>query len=367
MNKGEVEIMIRKRTISLSQMSKAKLACALPWRGNEGCNPTFILCILGGLLFIAAVSPLYKFLGLFIAACSFLKKRYVRLSIFLAGVFMTTPRYNTGTTRLLYESDGKLFAPSVLDYTLDCLIPEEELIHAGTTAFCCGSWLFKDTDNWIYRTAYNDRNKLSNFTKPYSDLSNNVMSGVWGQLHGTRTAYLQMPKASKSGRLVVFCHGYAGNWKLYQGILAHLDDCIVLSIGTPNTNGIFHKEDIEKIFTVYMPYLKSKGCDIREIHIVGLSNGVSAINTAIAHYSTEFDSYTTISANLSGVTRTRGSINFIGGSNDPSANQLRKQHQQCQRLGIRSTLYYSASDHFLLINEEEEAIKTLNRIIQNNG
>lgn len=328
---------------------------------------TITMCILGGLLFIATVSPLYKFLGLFIATCSFLKKRYVRLPIFLVGVFITTPRYNTGSTRLFYESDGKLSHPSILDYALDCLLPEEELIHAGTTVFCCGSSFFKDTDNWIYRTAYNNRDKLSGFTKPYSDLSNNVMSGVWGQLHGTRTAYLQMPKAGKAKRLVVFCHGYAGNWKLYQGILAHLDDCIVLSIGTPDINGIFHREDIKKIFTVYIPYLKSKDCDIQEIHIVGLSNGVSAINTAIAHYPTEFDSYTTISANLSGVTRTRGSINFIGGSNDPSANRLRQQHRQCQRLGIRSTLYYSASDHFLLIYEEEEAIKTLNRIFQSDG
>lgn len=33
---------VRKRAFSISQMNKAKTASGLPWRENEGCNPTLI-------------------------------------------------------------------------------------------------------------------------------------------------------------------------------------------------------------------------------------------------------------------------------------------------------------------------------------
>lgn len=45
--------------------------------------------------------------------------------------------------------------------------------------------------------------------------------------------------SSKSYPLVVFCHGFLGNWQLYSGIWRDLDNCIVLSIGTDNLSGIF--------------------------------------------------------------------------------------------------------------------------------
>lgn len=187
------------------------------------------------------------------------------------------------------------------------------------------------------------------------------MSGVWGQLHGYSTVYIQYP-LSQTNKLVVFCHGYAGNWKMYQGILSQLNNCIVLSMGTSDISGIYTKEDIQKIFDIYIPYLKEY--DIQEIHIIGLSNGGTAIDNAIKYYPHKFKSYTAMSSNLSTINKVDGSINFIGGKSDHSAGKIKLQHQKVVNMGIKFKIYNPEGDHFLLITHTEEVVDILNQIIK---
>lgn len=326
-----------------------------------------ILRILLVILFALVVSPLYKFLSVFFFICTFKSKLRIPSSVLLVvlfvGVFLSTPRYTSGKLKLLYEKEGKLVAPPITDYIADCIIPEEEAMNLGTSCFSHCSILFKDYPDWVIRTAYDNRDSLSNFVKPYSKLENNVMSGVWGQLHDNRTIYLQLPD-NKNAKLIVFCHGYAGNWKMYQGILSKLGDCIILSVGTSNISGIYNNADINRIFSEYIPYLKERGYTISGINIVGLSNGVTAIDAAIKWFPTKFDSYTTISGNLSYLSTVSGSINFIGGAKDHSSNRMPEQYKQCKKIGVKSTLYYPNDDHFLLVNRPDDVIKTLRDIIQ---
>lgn len=326
-----------------------------------------ILRILLVILFALVVSPLYKFLSVFFFICTFKSKLRISSSVLLVvlfvGVFLSTPRYTSGKLKLLYEKEGKLVAPPITDYIADCIIPEEEAMNLVTSCFSHCSVLFKDYPDWVIRTAYDNRDSLSNFVKPYSKLENNVMSGVWGQLHDNRTIYLQLPD-NKNAKLIVFCHGYAGNWKMYQGILSKLGNCIILSVGTSNISGIYNNADINRIFSEYIPYLKERGYTISGINIVGLSNGVTAIDTAIKWFPTKFDSYTTISGNLSYLSTVSGSINFIGGAKDRSSNRMLEQYKQCKKIGVKSTLYYPNDDHFLLVNRPDDIIKTLRDIIQ---
>ena len=325
-----------------------------------------LLRILLALLFAFLVSALYKFLCVFFIICTFKKELRIPKSVLITllsiGVFFSTPRYNTGKLRLMYDDKGELVSPSLFDYFIDCIIPEEEAMNVGTTCFRCSSFLFKNSSDWIIKTAYNDRKHLSDFVKPYSDIRNNVMSGVWGQLHNKKTLYIQYPE-NKNAKLVVFCHGYAGNWKMYQGVLSKLSNCVVLTIGTSDISGIYNKSDISKVFTEYIPYLEEKGYTIKGIDIIGLSNGVSAINTAIKWFPTQFDSYTAVSGNLSHVSKVAGSINFIGGANDSSSNKMLQQHFECRKIRVKSLLYYPKDDHFLLVNRKDEVLQKLEIII----
>jgi len=90
---------------------------------------------------------------------------------------------------------------------------------------------------------------------------------------------------SKTYPLIVFCHGYLGNWKLYQGILGDFDNAIVLNIGTTDLSGIFNQSDIGRIFSFYIPALERMGykIDHKQLHLVGLSNGGSAISAPCTH------------------------------------------------------------------------------------
>mgnify|MGYP004646378433 FL=1 len=100
--------------------------------------------------------------------------------------------------------------------------------------------------------------KIHNFFTPYDNLGiDNPMSGVYVQAFNEafetndRALYICEPKVDENVRwskengfkypLVIFCHGYLGNWQLYLGIWKDLNNCIVLSIGTRSMSGIFTK------------------------------------------------------------------------------------------------------------------------------
>lgn len=288
------------------------------------------------------------------------KKVLFLIIILFAAISLSTIMSKSDTT-LIYEKNNKIYNPCFIDKTLDFFISERLFVKVSSTLFKYSGETFKNSDNWIIRTCYNNKNNLNNFNVPYSNTSWKLMSGVWGQLHGYSTVYIHYPK-NKTNKLVVFCHGYAGNLKMYQGIINNLDNCVILSLGTSDITGIYTKEDIQKIFNIYIPFLKDY--PIKEVHIVGLSNGGTAIDAAIKYFPNSFKSYTVISSNLTNINKVDGSINFIGGRQDKSSNKIKTQHKKVLSRGIKSKLYNPEGDHFLLVMDTKNVIDNLNDIIK---
>lgn len=204
----------------------------------------------------------------------------------------------------------------------------------------------------------------------------NPISGVYPQFFNDTfgTGYCAVniisPKQMEDEReypLVVFCHGYLGNWQLYQGIWQGLDNCIVLSIGTRGLDGIFSQSDIDRIFSYYIPALKKMDyhIDTNDIHLMGLSNGRSAINAAMhSSHVRQFKSLTSISCNLSSLRRVPCQVNFIGGGNDSSARLMPQQHRAMQRMGVRSEMFFDETEnHFVLVNRRQDIIDFINEQI----
>lgn len=156
-----------------------------------------------------------------------------------------------------------------------------------------------------------------------------------------------------------------GNWQLYQGLWKDFDGAIVASIGTHGLSGIFGQGDINSVFDFYIPMLEQMDykIDHKQIHLIGLSNGGSAISATMhSRHSKDFKSITTISCNLDGVRRVPCQVNLIGGGKDNSSSRMPEQHRQLHRMGVDAELFFDAEDnHYILVNQREEILKFLKR------
>ena len=227
--------------------------------------------------------------------------------------------------------------------------------------------------------------KIGNFFKPYDNLGlENPLSGVYPQFFNQmlggndRAVYICEPKDDENVKwdkdngfkypLVVFCHGYLGNWQLYQGIWKDLDNCIVLSIGTRNLSGIFTPSNLKEIFDFYIPALERMGYNIdrEQLHLMGLSNGGTAIVSAMySSYAKRFKSITAVSCNLDGLKRVPCQVNFIGGGKDNSSCRMPEQCRQLKAMGVDAGIYFKDDEnHFVLVNKREEIIEFLKNRMQ---
>lgn len=76
-------------------------------------------------------------------------------------------------------------------------------------------------------------------------------------------------------------------------------------------------------------------------HLIGLSNGGSAITSAIhSAYAKRFKSITTVSCNLEGLRKVPCQVNFIGGNKDNSSKRMRVQCKQLQNMGVDASIFY---------------------------
>ena len=303
-------------------------------------------------------------------------------ALLVLTLWIGMPRYRTGShdrVRLLYIDDqGEPMRPPLIQYLLATLLPEREIVNAGlkllplTTPLLQGHSHLAGT---LLRQAQDDMasGKIYNFFEPYDHLGgDNPMSGCYAQtfndMLGTnyRVAFLCRPThydASKRYPLIVFCHGYLGNWQLYQGIWRDFDKAIVLSIGTRGMDGVFAQSHINEIFSFYLPMLERQGFQIdrSHIHLAGLSNGGTAIDAAMhSRHAADFESLTTISCNLGSSRRVACQVNFIGGGQDPSANKEPAECRQLKRMGVDADLYFPPDEnHFVLVNRREEIMAFL--------
>lgn len=297
-------------------------------------------------------------------------------------LWIAMPRYRIHSgdrTRLVYvDKKGEVKHPPISHWLLSTLIPEEEVVNVGIKGIAITSPIIHmmGLGNSLINQAKNDivAGKMGNFFEPYKCLGlENPISGVYPQLFnqclGTnnKTFYVCEPKHydnDKTYPLVVFCHGYLGNWQLYQGLWKGLKGAVVASIGTRDLSGIFGQSDINSIFEFYIPMLERMGykIDHSQVHLMGLSNGGTAIIAAMhSSHSKDFKSITTISCNLEGLRKVPCQVNLIGGGKDNSSKRMPSQYRELKRMGVDVALYFNEDDnHFIMVNHREAILDFLN-------
>lgn len=308
--------------------------------------------------------------------------RAIWLCLALA-LWIAMPRYriNSGDrVRLLYiDKEGNTQRPPIIHWLLSTLLPEEEIVNVGVKGIEYTAPLIRMTGlgNTFIEQAQSDiyAGKIGYFFKPYKRLGlDNPISGVYSQVCNEilstnyNAFYLCEPKhygSNKAYPLIVFCHGYLGNWQLYQGLWKDLDGAIVASIGTRDLSGIFGQQDINSIFDFYIPILERMGykIDVSQIHLMGLSNGGSAISAAMhSRHAKDFKSITTISCNLEGLRRVPCQVNLIGGGKDNSSKRMPSQYHELKRMGVDADVFFNTNEnHYIMVNKREEILEFLKK------
>lgn len=310
-------------------------------------------------------------------------------------LFMPKP-YSFGRVKLYYQDEqGKRTHAPLLQCVCNALLPEEEIMNVGMHATLLGKYVGYSSK--LYGESYSEyyapkgmgqqcidaavrHGHIFEFYAPYSALERNFntpMSGTYAQafyqkgIQKSHSVYVIRPKhydSSKTYPLVVFCHGDLGNWQLYNGIWRDLENCIVLSIGTDDWSGKFHKKEIDGIFTRQIPFLQSLGykIDMDQLHLIGLSNGGSACRIAYERHGNKFKSISGISAVPSpnpDAGKRKCMVNLLGGNDCSIYPQYEKQYKA---MGMDAACYYEPKDnHFFAVNHRKEMIAFLNKRMNN--
>ena len=303
------------------------------------------------------------------------------MGVLLVAMFCVLPRYRYNTSdrvQLIYQDQkANPEYPPLSHYLVNVFLPEEEICNFGIwgaritpKAVPIAKWLLEE-----FR--YDDKKgNIGNFYRPFRRLNREglfMMSGTTSQVFNmmgignTQSVYLIKPKnydPNKSYPLVFFMHGYLGNWKLYTGALKGLEDCIVLCVGTHTWSGIFTKNDIDALFSRQIPFVENLGykVDKNNLHIMGLSNGGSAVNVAYNGFSRKFKTITFISTGIHQTYPISSKVLLVGGGKDHSAGSLPGAYRTLKNNGGKTDLFWSDDEtHFIFVNQMDEIIDFLNR------
>lgn len=209
----------------------------------------------------------------------------------------------------------------------------------------------------------------NNFHLPYRDLAfkgapaHNVpfqmLKGL-GWYEDIEHYYLHIPEKwdKEKGEVIVFCHGFTGNWLLYTQLLAQNTSAAIIAIETPDFIGYFHPIVLKNVVNNILPHAyKRIGISNVKPHIIGLSNGGSAINYAVTLYPHTFKSYTILSASLNVVPKCNTRVNVIYGADDISGG-VRKDIPDNKY--IRKA--FAGENHALIVSKTEEVYNLIERI-----
>lgn len=205
-----------------------------------------------------------------------LKWKYsLHLLIVLCGVglWITSPRLRWNTNdrvRLIYQD--KHYDPRnmpIHHYFANLFIPEPEMVNFGlpmvkfNKTLSLGIWqtlvpnsgaMPRLIAEFIEGKSQGQRvcSSYRGFKSGYKRLEYRgqfIGSGAYSQCfndflgENTSAVYVQSPKRwekDKEYPVVVFLHGYLGNWQNYQGWLLGMDDYVVLSPGTHGLAGVWN-------------------------------------------------------------------------------------------------------------------------------
>ena len=345
--------------------------------------------ILLTILFLFFASWFYKIVALMLLAHLWRKEIKAKkewgykatMGVLLIAMFCVLPRYRYNTSdrvQLIYQDKkGNPEHPPLTHYLVNVFFPEEEICNIGIW----GARIVPKViplANWILdEFNYDDKKgNISNFYRPFNRLNWKglfMMSGTTSQvfnmmgIDNTQSVYLIKPKnydKNKEYPVVFFMHGYLGNWKLYTGVLEGLEDCIVLCIGTHTWSGIFAKNDINELFTKQIPFLENMGykVDKNNLHIMGLSNGGSAVNVAYNGFSNKFKTITFISTGIHQTYPIASKVLLIGGGKDHSSGSLPGAYRALKNNGSKTDLFWDDEEtHFIFVNQTDEIINFMNK------
>lgn len=343
----------------------------------------FLLCasnewriVLIMLLVLTWKTPIRDFLS------QYWKWGYVALWCVLGIAFVfSLPRYfalPTDRVRHYYvDNNGDVKLPPIHHWLLNAILPEEELCNIGMkTAGVAGPMMGVGQGLMANLDTERERGTLNRMVTPYKRLSNSFespMSAAYAQGlnqfagENNKSFYLIRPKHYNKDRaypLVVFCHGYLGNWKLYNGVLKDLENCIVLSIGTKDLSGIFFDDEIKDISNLYIPILEKMGYKIQSdnISILGLSNGGSAVNEAYRHFSKMFKNIAFISTSPHHSYPISSKILVIGSGKDPNAPGMQSGYNEIRAKGGNVAKYWNdEGTHFIFATDQDNITDFLNK------
>lgn len=337
----------------------------------------------------------YRLLCLLLAVLlnrSWIKQRWPKACPFVKwglviAIFIAIPNYfQHGRSQLIYLNDkGERIGTPLPVYAINALLPEEELMNVGMklTAVLPPASLspvFNNLDSRFIRDAQHDfwNGMALTFYAPYNRLSlqgsnpgSFAIAQAMNETLGTDYDGIYVTKPisyddSKAYPVVFFAHGFLGSWELYQGLLSRLEDCLVVSIGTKDLSGIFGYNDIQRIFTKYLPYLEQEGfhVDKKQLHLMGLSNGGTASNVGLRSFSSKFKTITYISTSCDVTKKVKTKVIMIGGGKDASSSGLPNAAQRLRSCGTNVALLFDQNDnHYILVHQTEEIFNFLNKEI----
>ena len=303
------------------------------------------------------------------------------MCMLFVAILCVHPRYRYNVNdrvRLIYQDKkGNPEYPPLSHYLFNVFVPEEEICNFGIW----GARLMPEgipVAGWILEEFKYDSKKgnISNFYRPFKRLNRNglfMMSGTTSQMFNmmgidnNQSVYLIEPKnydKNKQYPVVFFMHGYLGNWKLYTGLFKDLENCIVLCVGTKTWSGIYTSKDIGSLFSRQIPFLENMGykVDKNQLHIIGLSNGGSAVNVAYNEFSNKFKTITFISTGIYQTYPISSKVLLIGGGKDHSSGLLYGAYRKLKNNGTKAELFWDNDEtHFIMVNKADEIIDFLNK------
>ncbi|MBR3481073.1 MAG: alpha/beta hydrolase [Prevotella sp.] len=337
----------------------------------------------------------YRLLCLLLAVLlnrSWIKQRWPKACPFVTwglviAIFIAIPNYfQHGRSQLIYLNDkGERIGTPLPVYAINALLPEEELMNVGMklTAVLPPASLspvFNNLGSRFIRDAQHDfwSGMALTFYAPYNRLplqgsnpGSFAIAQAMNETLGTDYDGIYVTKPisyddSKAYPVAFFAHGFLGSWELYQGLLSRLEDCLVVSIGTKDLSGIFGYNDIQRIFTKYLPYLEQEGfhVDKKQLHLMGLSNGGTASNVGLRSFSSKFKTITYISTSCDVTKKVKTKVIMIGGGKDASSSGLPNAAQRLRSCGTNVALLFDQNDnHYILVHQTEEIFNFLNKEI----
>lgn len=241
----------------------------------------------------------------------------IRYGIIAAACFLlfcTAPRmrYNTSDrVRLIYQDCNyqPLNVP-LHHYLCNLILPEQHAALAGCVATKTGGYAL--AQNKYFHLGNSLLNYFAKYgstwhcLRPYHKLEasgNFVCSGIYPQAlnqflgENNHAVYVISPKnydPQKTYPVIVFLHGYLGNWQCYTGLLKDYNNYIIICPSTHNLKGLWNSNDLRDITQHQLSFLETLGykIDRKNVHLHGLSNGTIGSAVAVRHFGNHFRSIT---------------------------------------------------------------------------